>query len=188
MKPKVMRLLKSLTYDTNTVKVYLVLAFVNVLVVGIMGIIYGVNLYSQKVAYLTSLETQRTEMSQKLAQLKELKSSYDSANLYMDTFNKIMPTSVDFENYIVPFTNTLAQNGFLVTGMNHTSGFGADNAIISATIEGDYFNVPKMLQAIESLPRITDVQSINISTSSLSMPVFMKVYFISTPDIKEGKK
>lgn len=183
MVKKLLKLLRELTYDTSTVKLYLLLALVNIFLVIIAGIVYGVNLYAAKVKYLTSLETQRAVMVQKDEQLKSLKSSYDTANLFVEKFNRIMPTTVDFENYVVPFSNTLAENGFLVTGMNPSIGSGEGIAVINVRTEGDYTTVSTMLKAIEKMQRITDVESIIINRGSLSIPMSLRVYFVPERDL-----
>jgi hypothetical protein len=154
--------------DSNMVTVYVVLVFINIIVLGGFGVIGGLTSFFAKRTEVIRLNDLKVLMQTKLNQLSETDLAYKQAKAYIPVFDTIMPESPLVSSYLTTFVLSIAEKGFLLTNFHVTPNDTSGIATVSVTVVGDQTRVSEFLAAIEGLKRISNIKGISLTFDTSS--------------------
>jgi len=154
---------KELTYKNSSNYMWLmtILALANLVVFGLFGVVGGLGYANAKLKTAAEMSNIVANMQTKIAQLEEVKTTYNKAIPYSTVLNDAITNTPDMQSYLVQLEDAFAKSGFTLT--KFTPDFSADptknvdSIQVSVLATGDCSNLGALLVAIEKLPRFTKV-------------------------------
>jgi hypothetical protein len=150
-----------LSNEEISYRVYLVLAVVTFVVVGLFGVIPSTKNLISNITLASSINKDNSSLLSKLIELKKVEIQLNNVGsniLFLDSY---LPENFDIQNYLVDFVFASGEADFVVervTPFNEDK----DNIDLSLVMIGNGDSI-KLINVLESLNRITEVQSLNVS-------------------------
>jgi len=161
-----MKVLEKLTYtfqnDLIMVRVYAFLFVLNLIVVVPLSV-KAADSIGKRNELKSRLVSIKTDMEAKLDQLRQSSVVYSEALSYKNDLEIALPSESDVENYLVSLVETFGGVGYVLTDLNVSPRKSEGEVELSLNMEGDPSNIGRVIEALESMPRITEVQEISVN-------------------------
>lgn len=172
--------LRRIFSDVNLLVPYIVVALINFIVIGLLGIYGGFNSYTAKRAQISTMTSLKETMQTKLAQLKEVDKDYREASQYLENLDTVMPKDPAVSNYLTTLVLSMADKGFSLKNFSVTTADAEGVAHVKIVAVGDPKKGSDLLASIETLKRIGNVTTVSLSydADTANISCFFDIYYM----------
>lgn len=144
--------------------IYALLLFVNLFGVLAFGVRPGVAAILQKRAFLSQIEEKNALFSRLVESAGKSEQTYLAAQPYFSSLDKAYPVTVRGEQLIRDLVSIAGSSGYILTSASFST---KEDTVISADIslEGEFSNLPRLLEAVDSYQRSLKVEDVNVNFS-----------------------
>ena len=161
-----MKLLEKLTNtlqnDLTIIRVFVLLFVLNLVVVLPLSV-KATNTFNKRNELKSKLTGIKMDMETKLGQLRQSSVVYSEALSYKNDLDSALPSDSDIQNYLVSLVETTSGVGYVLTDLTVDYKQVKGEVYINLEMEGTPSNVGNVIDALESIPRITEVQDITVN-------------------------
>ncbi len=151
-------------YPKRQISMYLSFVVVTVILFGGFGIRINLKQISIAKEEKMRLESINQSVLAKLEAYRIIEKDLEQIRIYIPALNEAMPLEPKPEVYLDEFVRSVGRQGYIVSSLR-IEGVSYENGQvpIGVAIEGSPNNVGKLITTIESLKRLTTVQSLKLS-------------------------
>lgn len=154
----VYRYLKYLEQSSYFYFYILIFCFV---VFGVFGILpLSINIF-KKLDTIKNMQTTISNLDKKLLDAKVFESQYKESLPYLPYLNMYMPTDINVDDYLTSLNAVVVNHGFSIRRLSPKGDYVNNSQELLINIEG-YGVLPELIKNIESLKRITKINTIEI--------------------------
>ena len=156
------KLTNTLQNDLTIIRMFVLLFVLNLVVVLPLSV-KATNTFNKRNELKNKLIEIKMDMETKLGQLRQSSVVYSEALSYKNDLDSALPSDSDIQNYLVSLVETASGVGYVLTDLNINYRQVAGEVYINLKMEGAPSNIGNVIDALESMPRITEVQDITVN-------------------------
>lgn len=151
-------------YPKRQISMYISFVIVTLILFGGFGIRINLEQISAAKEERLRLESINQSVLAKLEAFKVIEKDLDQIRIYIPALNEAMPLEPKTEVYLDEFVREVGRQGYIVSSLR-VEGVSYENGQVPVgiAIKGNPNDVGKLVTTIESLKRLTTVQSLKLS-------------------------
>lgn len=150
-----------LSNEEFSYRVYLILVVGTFIVVGLLGIIPSTKILISNITLASDINKNNKDLSSKLVSLKKIEGDLNIVGQNAYFLESYLPETFNIQNYLVDFVFASGEANLVVERVTPVK---EDNGVVDlAVIMVGNGDVVKLVNVLESLNRVTEVQSVSVS-------------------------
>lgn len=154
-----------LSNERISYRLYMILAATSFLVIGIFGIVPSTKNIIFNITLVSDMVKTNTMLSNKLVELKTAEQELSSVGSNIFLLENYLPEDLNIQNYLIDFVFVAGEAEFIVervSPLNENGGSGSIDLSVVMIGNGD---LSKLITLLESLSRVTEIQSLSVVKS-----------------------
>lgn len=152
--------LKYLDDPKKALRFWLVLAFLDLVVFGFLGLQLSLAALAEKKTKYKETSAQITLLQDKKFILMDTEATLKSVSPVLPSLYKAIPDNVDYQEFLPELVTSAANNGFVVTSLITAESLVANQALLTVQLSGNMGNVSPLIKSFEEFSRRTSVASV----------------------------
>jgi len=171
-----MKIKKFRLTNLTLLKLYTVIALINIGYFGIVGIKTGKDKLTIKKETYSQMETIQKDLQKKRNDLATIENNINQTTAQIQKLHKAIPSEEDLDEYLVELMQGAAKQGFVVDMVRVTDKDEQSKRLSVKLMGTEVEKIPDLVETIESLARLTTVESINTSLKDYKVDVQAVLY------------
>jgi Tfp pilus assembly protein PilO len=190
--------LKYLEDPKKALRFWMVLAFLDLVVFGFLGLQLSLSTLAEKKTKYSEIDKNTKLLQSKKFVLVDTEGSLKSVSAVLPSLYTAVPDSPDYQDYLVQLVTTGANNGFVMSNLISVDAPTNKEVSLDIQLSGNRNNVSSLVSSFERFPRLTSINTLNLDfTEPLAkMDVTLKIYFsdnqtldlVQSPDARIDKE
>jgi Tfp pilus assembly protein PilO len=171
--------LKYLEEPRKALRFWMVLAFLDLVVFGFLGLHLSLSTFAEKKAKYSEVGLEIKLLQNKKFILVDTEGSLKSVSTALPQLFTAIPDSPDYQDYLVQLVTMATSNGFVISNLTSTIAPTNKEVSLNMQLSGNRNNASSLITSLEKFSRMTSIKTLKLDfTGPLAkIDVTLKIYF-----------
>jgi Tfp pilus assembly protein PilO len=171
--------LKYLDDPKKALKFWMILAFLDLIVFGFLGLQLSLSTLAEKKAKYSDIDKNMKLLQSKKFILVDTAGDLKSVSAVLPQLFAAIPDLPDYPNYLVQLVTAAANNGFVVSNLISANAPTNKEVSLNMQLSGNRNNVSPLVTSLEKFPRMTSIKTLKLDLTEplAKMDVTLNIYF-----------